>query len=127
MKVYWKKPITDNVLSMLTPHIAERKFQYSYSKSLEPTVTQPKPERNNFDRYLELLQNDSFVARAPGNAFAIEILEQRNGIFARNARQFLEFCYVDQPVRLMLSAISSQKNLQPLNRLPMKKHLAVYA
>jgi len=41
MKVYWKKPITDNVLSMLTPRIAERKFQYSYTESLKSMELSP--------------------------------------------------------------------------------------
>jgi hypothetical protein len=41
MKVYWKKPKTDNVLSMLTPHIAERKFPYSYAESLKSMALSP--------------------------------------------------------------------------------------
>ena len=43
MKVYWKKPYTDNVLSMLTPHIAERKFQSSYTNRVKWPQLQPNP------------------------------------------------------------------------------------
>ncbi len=42
-----------------------------------------------------LLKNDSLIAHAPGHAFAVEVLEQRDRVLAAHARQFLELAYID--------------------------------
>jgi hypothetical protein len=68
---------------MLTPAIMERKFF--------------KPN----DWTASLLKNDSLVPGAARYSLAIQIFQQRNGVFARNARQRLELRHVDQSLWLV--------------------------
>src|SRR5215469_1373391 len=45
--------------------------------------------------YLIRLNNNSFVADPPSNALLIEILEQRDSVFAGDADQVFELAHVD--------------------------------
>ena len=81
--------------SMLTPRIAERKC----FKSSERTNLQAQLALRSVGR---LLQNNALVAGADSDTFAVEVLEQRNGILTRNAGQIFKSRHVDQAIRLVL-------------------------
>src|SRR6476660_3541377 len=48
---------------------------------------------------LTLFGDDTLLAGPPCHSDAIEILEQRDRIFTRHARELFELCHIDQPVR----------------------------
>jgi hypothetical protein len=74
----WEK--ADYVPSMVTPRMAERKcFKVRGSRCSG----------------LRLPGDDSFVASSDGETLAVEILEQRDGVFARNPGEVLECRDVD--------------------------------
>lgn len=52
-----------------------------------------------------LLQNDPLIAVAARNALAVEVFEQRNGVFAGNSSQVFEGGHVNESLRLVFRRI----------------------
>jgi len=48
-----------------------------------------------------LLQNDALIAGADSNTFAVEVFEQRNGVFTRNPGQIFKSRHVDKTIGLV--------------------------
>src|SRR6266849_7029276 len=83
------------------------------SLPLRRRQNQPLPRRSS-------LQNDPLIAHAAGDVLAVEVLQERNGIFARDAGEVLELGDVDL---LRLGFLFGKRAAQPLQRLLVKNQV----
>src|SRR5215216_3070338 len=72
-------------------------------------------------------QDEALVAGAAGYLFAIEILEEGDGVFAGDTGEVFEGSDVDQPVGLVLRGVGEQLVFEFLDHLRVHEHLALNA